>query len=283
MTKIKSMIFLDGEFWLADEGLIESLLPWNLEGEGVFETIRAYAGRFFLLEEHLNRLQEGLKRLNVSIHYPKSEIEKYLYQTLQANKLKNARLRVTVWQVENRVRISVVAAEYRSSAKEQYQKGLKAIISSIRLKPKPNYSSVKSIHYFPYIQSFCKAEARGCQEAILLNERGEVVEGSRSNLFFVQKEQLYTPALKSGCLNGITRQMVIELSRKLGLPVKTVVVKPQDLLKAEEIFLTNSLIELLPLTQLNHRVIGEGKMGPITARLLKGYREIIKTDTSSQL
>ena len=276
MTKKKSIVFLDGKFTSSYDGLLESLLPWNLKGKGVFETMRAYEEKIFLLEEHLDRLQSGLKRLNIKIFYPKSEIEKYLDQIIQANGLKNARLRLCVWQEENRVRISIIAAEYRPPSQELYQKGFKAFLSSVRIAARRNCSSVKSIRYLPYIKSAREAEKRGCHEAVLLNQKGEVMEGSRSNLFFVYDGKLFTPALKSGCLNGITRQVVVKLAANRGLPVKSVVVKPRDLFKAEEIFITNSLIELMPLTQLNGRIIGKGKKGLITAQLLKDYRQSLK-------
>lgn len=276
----KKILFLDGLMVPASQSFLKALSPGILAGTGVFETMRAYSGRIFALDEHLARLWDGFESLRIRPSFSKQKIEEHLYTTLRSNKLKNARLRLTVWRGGQGLRTSIIAGAYRPFSKLVYSQGFKAIISDIRRDETKANVRIKSINYLPLMIALHRAKIKGNDEAILLNQKGCVVEGSRSNIFCVKKDRLYTPALSCGCLNGVTRKIVIKLAQQLKLNCQEGCLLPKDLLSAGEAFLTNSLVELIPLTSLHGRRIGLGKIGPITQLLLDNYRQLIKNSLS---
>lgn len=269
-------IFLDGQIIPTKEPLVASLSPWVLSGRGVFETMRSYHGKIFLVDEHLKRLFCGLEDLRIKVPYGGDEIKRYLSVVLESNKLKDARLRLTVWRGKTNVRISIIAWPYKAQEKEKYQKGFTAIISHIRQDTITKRPNIKSIDYLFFLKAYRLAKVKGKDEAVLVNSQGFLVEGSRSNIFLVKDQGLYTPSLASGCLNGITRKTVLHIARGLKIKCREILVSPKDLFEAQEAFFTNSLIELMPLTAVNNKKIGRGTMGPITGRLLKAYRREVK-------
>jgi len=273
-------IFLDGELVPTEEPMLDSLSPWVLSGRGVFETMRSYGGKIFLVNEHLERLTFGLRSLRIKTPHSLAQTKKYLYLSLKSNKLKNARLRLTVWQGKVGVRLSVIVWPYKPENKIKYTQGFRALISHFRQDRSTRRPAIKSIDYLRFLQAYRIARVKGKDEALLLNNRGFLVEGSRSNIFFIKHNVLFTPSLASGCLNGITRQTVLDIAKKMKLKPQEVLSQPQELFKADEAFLTNSLIELMPLTYLNNKKIGQGTMGPMTAKLLKAYRRRVKAGTA---
>jgi len=269
-------IFLDGELIPTEEPMLDGLSPWVLSGRGVFETMRSYEGKIFLVDEHLNRLFAGLKILKIKIPYLSAEIKKYLHLSLKSNKLKNARLRLTVWQGKTGIRLSIIVWPYIPEKKKKYRQGFKAIISHLRQDRAAQKPAIKSIDYLLFLQAYRIAKVKGKDEALLLNNRGYLVEGSRSNVFFVKDNVLFTPSLASGCLDGITRQTVLGIAKSLRIKCQEVLVQPQELFKADEAFLTNSLMELMPLTYVQNKKIGRGTIGPVTAKLLRAYRSLVR-------
>jgi len=268
------MLFLDGLMIPTSKAFVEALSPGILLGQGVFETMRSYSGRIFALEEHFTRLFAGLESLKIKPPFSKQKIEDYLYLSLHTNRLKNARLRLTIWQTNSRVRISIVASPYRPPSPAIYKQGFTAEISDIVLRPRPRRPAIKSINYHSFMLAYRRARDKGHDEAILLNGEGYVAEGSRSNIFFVKDDTLYTPRLTCGCLNGITRHIVLTIAREIKIECQEVTIVPEELFRADEAFLTNSLIELMPLRCLQGQLIGKGTMGELTAKLLKSYRRL---------
>ncbi|MDD3374252.1 MAG: aminotransferase class IV [Candidatus Omnitrophica bacterium] len=273
----KKVIFLDGFMIPVTHSWSKMLSPGILSGAGVFETMRSYQGEVFAFEEHLKRLYDGLKTLKMIAPCTKKEMIKYLKASLEANKLKNARIRLMVWKAKEKTRISIAVFPYHPFSKDKYNQGLKAIFSDIRRDEESVTSRIKTVNYLPLLMAQRKAKARGNDEAILLNRKGFVVEGSKSNIFFVKDQKLYTPALKSGCLNGITRQIIIKIAHKMDMDCKEVLVLPDDLIEAKEAFLTNSLMEIMPLTFVQGKMIGSGKAGPVTNKILRAYRKEIRS------
>ena len=129
-----------------------------------------------------------------------------------------------------------------------------------------SYLQIYSTIFF--LKAYQRAGTQGYDEALLLNHRGELVEGSRSNIFFLKDGTWCTPALASGCLKGVTRGVVLKIAQRMKMKTKQVIVTPQDFLNADEIFLTNSLIELMPLTSVDGKPVGNGKSGPVTLKIL---------------
>ncbi|MDP8264245.1 MAG: aminotransferase class IV [Candidatus Aceula lacicola] len=271
----KKFIFLDGFMIPATQAWSQKLSPGILSGVGVFETMRSYEGEVFAIDEHLKRLYSGLRILKIKAPCTKKEMMQYLKASLEVNKLKNARIRLMVWKGKEKIRISIAVFSYRSFSKDKYNKGFKAIFSDIRRDENAISSRIKTVNYLPLLMAWRKARVRGNDEAILLNSQGFIAEGSKSNVFFVKDKKLYTPALKSGCLNGITRQLIMKIARKMGIVCKEALIFSDDLLEAQEAFLTNSLIEIMPLTVVQGQTIGSGKVGPLTKKIFCAYREEI--------
>ena len=279
---MKNIIYLDGATISADPKLLESLSPGSVQGEGVFETMRSYGlktsrktAKIFQLDAHLSRLARGLKILNIPEPFFLKEIKSTIEEILRLNLLGNAKVRVMVWQAGGKVHASIVAAVYKPFPESKYKKGFKAAVSKINLDSSSLLNGVKSIRYDFFLKACHRAKLDGFDEALLLNLRGEVVEGSRSNIFCVSGHILYTPPLTCGCLNGITRQAVIKIARRAGLNVQQRKVILADILKAEEIFLTNSLLEVMPVTSVDGKKINGGRPGKRTLQILREYRRLV--------
>ena len=272
----KRIIFLDGAFVPSGPSFLAALSPGILVGKGVFETMRAYEGTIFAPEKHLSRFSGGLKAFKIKTPYSPKRITELLYQTLYANHLKNARLRLTAWKAGYHARLSIIALPYRPFSQKKYHHGFRAKVSKLWHHQNPRYPRVKSIDYRPFLFAFHRSQAQGNDEVIFLNRQGYLTEGSRSNIFFAKDNVLYTPSLACGCLNGITRQIVLKSAKRIGITYKEVRVPVAALFQADEAFLTNSLMEIMPLTYLGGRKIATGKIGKLTSRIMRSYRKIVK-------
>lgn len=271
-----TVFFLDHKFIPADDRLIERLTPGILKGRGVFETMRVYpTGKIFGLQEHLSRLKRGLKVFQMESPLSEKQIKEALKRLRELNHFTNARVRIMVWQDKRRVRSSIMAFPYHPFSQRQCVKGFKAMISQTKLDKSSLMKNAKSLNYVSFLKAYQRARAKGYDEALLLNHRGELVEASRSNIFFLKNGRLYTPALASGCLKGITRDTVIKIARQMKLNLKQRSITPQELLNAKEAFLTNSLIELMPLTFVDRKPVSNGKAGPVTLKILREYRRSV--------
>jgi len=275
MNRTQSIIFLDGQVVPEDTSVIGRLAPGVLPGKGVFETMRAYRGTLFLLEEHLKRLYTGLRTLTLTLRYTQEQLREFLYTTIQTNQLRSARVRLTVWQEKRHTHISIIAVPYRSHTASTYRRGFKVIVSSMKQNERMTKPHVKSIRYQRFLDAYQESLNKGCDEALLLNRTGHLAECSRSNLFFVKEKQLLTPTVACGCLDGITRQAVMRIAQGRGIRCKTVTARLCRLLGADEAFVTNSLIEIMPLTSVDGHRIGPGCRGPLTTRLLNAYRKLV--------
>ncbi len=270
------MLFLNGAMVPATKNLLENLSPGILSGCGVFETMRAYDGKIFALNAHLKRLFAGLVSLNIKTNFSSDTLEKQLYLSLTKNELKNARIRLTVWQSQKKVKISIIAFPYLSYSLGKYLSGFKGRTFHPQVPGMFQRPRIKSVNYLGFLLAFRRAKIKGCDEAILLDKKGCVVEGSRSNIFCVKDNVLYTPNLESGCLNGITRQILLKIAASKGITCKESAVLKEELFLCDEAFLTNSLMEIMPLTNVDGQPIGSGRAGKITLRLLAAYRLYVK-------
>ncbi len=269
----KKFIFLDGFMIPATDGFSKTLAPGILSGVGVFETMRAYKGVIFALDDHLKRLQQGLNLLGLDLSWSLTELKAYLVKTLEVNKLQSARLRLMVWQSGQKVKTSIAVFPYKSLPLKKYREGFSAVLSDIRRDEKKVHHEIKSVNYLPFLVAHRRAKMLGADEALLLNTKGMLVEGSKSNLFFISKGILVTPSLRCGCLRGITRQIILKVAGYLGISVDETEAVPDELFNADEAFLTNSLLEVMPLTVVQGRCIGRGQPGPITERLQQIYQQ----------
>ncbi len=179
----------------------------------------------------------------------------------------NARVRLTIWQDHTKTHASIVSLPYEPFSQRQYEQGFQAMISKIRFPRSPRWSCVKSLDCSSLFQAYAEAKSQGYDEALILNAKGCLAEASRSNIFFVVKGELWTPALSCGGLKGITRGVVIAVAKEMGIKVKMVQLRLSQIKRAQEAFLTNSLIGIMPLTSIDGKTIGQGKMGNWTREI----------------
>ncbi len=283
---MSEIVYLNGSLIPRSQARISALDYGFLYGFGLFETMRAYGGRVFRLDRHLSRLARSAEMLGVPIEA--LELKGAVMDTLQANKLGDARIRITISIGEGEMvpdpstcqkpTVLILAADYQPYPEQVYQKGFRAVVSSIRRNSQSPLSRLKSANYLESMLARQEARAAGVDEALCLNDKGLLAEASMSNIFLVADGTLKTPGQESGILPGITREAVLELALQLGINAIEHDILLDELFQAREAFFTNSLIEVMPLTELDGKPIGSGKSGAITKRLMAAYRELVRTE-----
>ena len=290
------IIYLNGRFVPSYKAKLSPLDHGFLYGYGLFETMRAYEGHIFRLNQHLDRLgystqSIGLTHSTLTSEDGKQSLKNACMATLEANELKNARLRLTVSVGEGDMTpdpstcsnptILITAQNLVPLPPEKYVTGFKTALSTLRRNSQSPLSRLKSTCYTENILARMAAKAIGCDEAILLNEQGYLAEGSTTNVFLVSNEELTTPSLESGVLPGITRETVLEIARATNIKTLERQAKLEELIEAEEAFVTNSILELMPLTLFEGKPIGTGKPGPLTKELLAAYKRLVNEAAKS--
>lgn len=287
---MEGIIYLNGTLAPAQEAKISPFDRGLLYGYGLFETMRSYNGRVFRLDRHLARLKRSAWVLALASELEAYDLEQAIYKTLEANQLKDARIRLTVsaglgergLAPPNLGPITVMVSAQKLSlpSTQVYRKGIRAAIVSTRRNSLSPLSQIKATNYLDSFIGLSQAVALGAEEAILLNERGFIAECSTSNIFLVAEGILTTPSVESGILPGITREAVLELARGLEIEVVEGEIPEADLFQAEEAFLTTSVREVVPITSVNGKPVGSGKPGTVTKRLMAAYKELVeKTST----
>jgi branched-chain amino acid aminotransferase len=266
-----------------------SISVWDhglLYGDGVFEGIRAYNGVVFKLKEHVDRLYESAHYIRLKIPMSKEQMSEAVLETLRENKLQNAYIRLLVTRGVGDLGLNpmncsnpsiVIITEPTNSGEDPISKpvGVSAIISSIRRDPVDATShEVKSLNYLNSILARWEAIDAGVNDAIMLDTQGFVSEATAENIFIVAKGQLATPSIDSAILHGVTRQRVIEIAEDLGYVISERRITPFELINAEEVFMTGTLAEIVPILKVNGRNIGPGKVGPVTARIFGEFTKI---------
>ena len=290
------IIYLNGQLIPRSEAKLSPFDHGFLYGYGLFETMRAYNGHIFRLDRHLARLRRSAQSLGLGDKLAASDLEAACLKTLKANKLKDARLRLTVSAGEGDMTpdpgtyssptVLVTAKNLVPLPPEKYESGFKAVLSSLHRNSQSPLARLKSTCYMDNILARMEAKAAGADEAILLNERGYLAEGSTSNIFLVEKSLslkgrgqvrvLITPSLESGVLPGITREAVLEIAQASNIKTVEREVALKELTEAAEAFVTNSVLELMPLTWFDSKPIGSGMAGQLTKDLLAAYRELVQ-------
>ena len=292
---MEEIVYLNGSLIPRSQARVSAFDYGFLYGYGLFETMRAYHGAIFLLDRHLKRLLDSAVVIGLRDKLAGIDLSKACIDTLRANGLPEARLRLTVTRGEvasfpgtsNTVTptILVTATGYSPVSAQEYHKGFKALLSSFYRDSQSPLSKLKSTNYLLSLLARMETEAAGLDEALLLNERGFIAEGSISNVFFVAHSGLITPPLESGILPGITREVVMELADTLKIKITEGEVRLEDLGQFDEAFLTNSVMELMPLVEVRDKAekiitIGSGRPGKITQRLISAYREMVERETA---
>jgi branched-chain amino acid aminotransferase len=285
---MNEIFYLNGKLVPRQEAKISLLDYGFLFGFGLYETVRAYNGKPFRLENHLARLRYSGDRLGIKIHV--ALIREAVYEVIKANGFGQTRLRICVSIGEGEISpdldsceiptIAVIAAEYQPPSSEKYQNGYKTVLSSIRRNSFSPVTLLKSANAMENMLARRDAKDAGADESFFLNQKGYLTEAAGSNIFIVKEGVLKTPPYESGILPGVTRVVVFELAAQLGIKIKEVNCRLSDLLQADEVFLTNSLIEIMPVTVFDGKPVGNGKPGAVTHSLLKAYGELVTRETA---
>jgi branched-chain amino acid aminotransferase len=281
------MVWINGRFYAASRAKVSVFDRGFMYGDGVFETMRSYAGTVFGLDEHLRRLETSLGVLGIRAPYTKRAFAAAVYDALEANRLRNAYIKVAVTRGEGRFGIGykdafrpnvvIVAKDFEGYPEWMFEKGISASAAGIRQNERSVLSRVKSLNFLVYILARFEAKDMGYDEAILLNGAGRVTDAATSNIFIVRSGTLATPPLLEGALPGITRARVISIARRIGIGVRERPVRYAELAVADEVFLTNSLAEILPVTRIGPARVGAGMPGEITKLLRVSYqKEVIR-------
>ncbi|HIP62689.1 MAG TPA: branched-chain-amino-acid transaminase [Archaeoglobus profundus] len=282
------VVYINGEFVPASQAKISVFDHGFLYGDGVFEGIRAYNGRVFKLKEHIDRLYDSAKAIDLKIPISKEEFMEIILETLRRNKLRDAYIRPIVTRgigdlgLDPRKckepTIIVIAQPWGKLYGDLYEKGLKAVTVTVRRNAIDSLPpNIKSLNYLNNILAKIEANAKGGDEAIFLDHNGYVSEGSGDNIFIVKNGVVISPPTINN-LRGITREVVIELLEKLKIPFKEANISLYDLYTADEIFVTGTAAEICPITWVDGRIIGDGKPGKITKMLMEEFRKLTERE-----
>lgn len=282
------LIYIDGEFYPKSEAKISVYDHGLLYGDGVFEGIRAYNGIVFKLKEHIDRLFQSGHPIFLKIPLSKKQLIEAVLKTLRKNDLKDAYIRLVVTRgvgdlgldprkCPKATIIIITEPKLQLHSPDKLEKGISTYITWVRRNSVDAAShEMKSLNYLNSILGKIEANNVGVDEALCLDKTGYVCEGVGENIFIVQKNLILTPPLSSGALNGITRAVVIRLAKKLGYQIIERNITPNELFTADEVFFSGTAAEIAPISKVNNRVIGTGKLGSITKKILKEFEKIIK-------
>ncbi len=292
-------IYIDGKFYAKEDAKISVFDHGLLYGDGVFEGIRAYGSCIFKLNEHLDRLWESAHSLMIKIPMTKLEMQKAIIATLKKNSFTDSYIRAIVTRGVGDLGLDpslckmptviIITDKIKLYPESLYKNGLDIItVPTVRNLPEAVNPSIKSLNYLNNILAKIEAKNSGCVEALMLNHQGYVAECTGDNIFMIKYEGvppkkmsrllLLTPPSYVGALKGITRQGIIEIAAKQKIAFEERTLTRHDLFNADEVFLTGTAAEVIPVVKIDARVIGTGKPGPVTQKLLKGFREIVRKD-----
>ncbi|NLZ43363.1 MAG: branched-chain-amino-acid transaminase [Clostridia bacterium] len=277
-------IYIDGKFFPKEEAKVSVFDHGLLYGDGVFEGTRAYNGRIFKFDEHIDRLYDSAKVINLTIPLNKEEMKEAHLETLRRNKLTDAYIRTVVTRGPgdlgldprkcSRASVIIIADRITLYPQEFYENGLRLITVPTRRNMAETVNPmIKSLNYLNNILAKIEANLAGVPEAIMLNQEGYVAECTGDNIFIIKGKTLITPASVYGALKGITRGVAMELAAGIGLDVQEALLTRYDLYVADECFLTGTAAEVIPVVEIDGRKIGAGVPGPYTKQLVKLYRE----------
>ena len=281
-------IYIDGKYYDEQKAKISVFDHGLLYGDGIFEGIRAYNGRVFKLKEHIDRLYCSAKAILLTIPMSHGDMMRAVVETCRRNKVRNGYIRLIVTRGvgtlglnPNRCKnpsVIIIAGKIQLYPPAMYRRGLDIItVATTRNLHSALNPAIKSLNYLNNILAKIEANNGGCEEAIMLNSEGFVAECTGDNLFIIKAGQLSTPPLSAGALYGITRGVVMELARTEGLTVSEPNLTRYDLFNADECFLTGTGAEVIPVVKIDGRIIGDGKPGVNTGRLIEKYHALTKT------
>jgi branched-chain amino acid aminotransferase len=285
------IVYLNGEFVSEEQAKVSVLDHGFLYGDGIFEGIRAYSGRVFGLEEHVDRFWESAKSIMLKLPLTRDQIKEAILETIRRNKLRDAYIRpiasrgvgplsLDPAKCPRATLVIIVDAETRHpediGPTATGDRGIRTItVSQRRNGPNTLSPRIKSTNYLNNILAKLQANAAGVEEAIFLNEQGFVCELTGDNIFVAKQSQIVTPPLWMGVLDGVTRRAILRVSRELGFETIEAPLTMHDLYVSDECFATATRIEVVPIVEVDGRQIGEGNPGPMVAKIKERFRELV--------
>ncbi len=283
-----SVIWMNGKLVAPQQATVSIFDHGVLYGDGVFEGLRQYHGRVFRLSDHIKRLYASARAIRLEIPYSPEAIKTAIEETLQANKLVDSYIRLVVTRGGGSLDISpatcgtpgvfIIAGSIAMYPEDTYRQGMAIITASTpRIAAAALSPRIKSLNYLNNIMAKWEAIDAGVAEAVMLNHLGFVCECTADNIFIVRDGQLITPAEESGILLGVTRSVVLELAAKAEIPTRQTNLTRYDLYTADECFLTGTGAEIVPVVDVDKRLIGDGKPGAITRQLTQAFHDYVRT------
>jgi branched-chain amino acid aminotransferase len=281
-------IYINGKFYDKANAKISVFDHGLLYGDGVFEGIRSYNRLVFKLKEHVERLYESAHSIMLEIPMTREAMTKAVVATLKENGLSDAYVRLIVTRGEGdlgldprkckgRATVIIIADRIALYPEKFYKEGLAIItVATVRNLPEALNPQIKSLNYLNNILAKIEAINAGCNEAIMMDSLGYVAECTGDNIFIVKRAHLYTPPQCMGTLRGITRDSVLELARKDKILVHEHVLTRHEVFISDECFLTGTAAEIIPVVKVDGRVIGKGRPGPVTLKLIREFKELTK-------
>ncbi len=281
-------IYLNGKFVEKKDAKVSVFDHGFLYGDGAFEGIRAYNRLVFKLEEHVERLYETSHTLMIDLKMTRKEMMKAIVDTLKANNLTDAYIRVVVSRGEGDLgldprkcfgnpNVIIIADKITLYPKELYNRGMEIItVPTVRNNPEAINPQLKSLNYLNNILAKIEANNSGFSEAIMLDHQGYVAECTGDNIFIIKNKVLSTPS--QGRLKGITRETVLELAKKNKIETKECLMTRHEVYISDECFLTGTAAEIIPVVKVDGRIIGSGKPGPMTTKLIEMFHKVTRTD-----
>ena len=285
-ARMELTVYVDGKFYPQSEAKVNVFDHGLLYGDGVFEGIRAYNGRVFKLERHMDRLFHSAKAIDLKIPLSKEEIAQLILETCRRNDIKEGYIRPIITRgrgdlgldprkCKSGPSIIVIAQPSINLLGKVYDRGLKVVTSSYRRVPPQSLSpSIKSLNYLNNIMAKVEANQYGADEALMLDIHGYVSEASAENVFIVRNHAIVTPFTSTN-LPGVTRETVLELAPSLGLEAREQFFTLYDMWAADEAFITGSAAEVAPVVEVDGRSIGDGRPGPTTKKIMKAFRDLV--------
>jgi branched-chain amino acid aminotransferase len=283
MTKV----YINGKLFDKSDAKISVYDHGLLYGDGVFEGIRVYSGTVFRLREHINRLYDSARSINLEIPMPRDQMIDAVNNTVRANNKRDGYIRLVITRGAGSLgldprktsdpQIIIIVDDISMYPQELYDNGLEIVTAStIRNHPAATNPRVKSLNYLNNIMAKMEGIRAGCLEALMLNHKGEVAECTGDNIFLVKQGMLRTPPIDAGILEGVTRNAVMELARADGVAVQEMNLTRHDVYVADECFLTGTAAEVIPVVKVDGRPIGTGKPGPVTKQLHERFHKLVR-------
>ena len=278
-------IFLNGEIILDTERCISSGDRGFLYGDGIFETLRSYKGEPFKLTSHLERMRCSAEKLKISFEYTDTEISESIMKLLEKNCVQDAYIRITLSRGEDdsglqmsddlKSTILIQVKSFTPYERKLYEEGMSLAVSGHRRSTTSPICRHKTTNLLTSILLKEEAKNKSANEAIVINTDGYVAECIVSNIFMVNSGSVVTPSLDTNILPGITRETVLDICQNSGIPAREECFKIESLIKAEEVFITNSLMEIMPVSKIEDNKIGKATPGEITQQLMSAYKRLI--------